>query len=118
MKFDELVGKSLARVTGAEVGSEEVRFEMEDGTVFRLYHDQDCCESVDVAEVHGDPASMSGEIRMAVESSNSDDQPTEFAESWKWTFYRVITAKGTLVLRWLGRSNGYYSESVTFDRAD
>jgi hypothetical protein len=117
MKFEELVGKSLARVTGAEVGSGEVRFEMQDGSVFRLFHNQDCCESVDVAEVHGDPALMSGEIEMAIESSNSDDRPGGYVESWKWTFYRVITAKGTLVLRWLGRSNGYYSESVSFEQA-
>ena len=116
--FNTLVGRTLVRVEGMHAGSDVVRFTTDTGETFELYHRQNCCESVrlnDVNVVGADDALVGSPIVEADVRTNSDDPPrTEWNKSWTWTFYRLATARGTVTLRWLGESNGYYSEGVSF----
>ena len=113
--FSDLTGKTLVRVDGLESGSERVEFICVDGDRFVMYHSEDCCERVTVEDVAGDVSDLSdAEVLVAEESSNQDDPPPS-AESWTWTFYRITTPRGLVVIRWLGESNGYYSETPIFE---
>ncbi len=86
---------------------------------FSLYHEQDCCESVKVHDVKGNVADLIGSPLLDVGEDISSEWPKDvpepsYVDSCTWTTFTFTTAKGTVVVRWLGESNGYYSESVSF----
>lgn len=115
-KFDDLIGKTFAAVTVTN-GNEEMRFLLPDGTGWRFYYEYECCASCSIVDIVGNLADIVGlPIVVAEEISSGDAKPPEDAESYTWTFYRFATVKGTVTVRWLGESNGYYSESVTFEK--
>lgn len=150
--FEELKGKTITEMEGAEEGSESIIITCADGTKFRLMYHQDCCANCSVEEIIGDVKDLIGSpILLAEEISsrepdakiiaerkanyekakaewqprNKDDEfwywgPSEsngwLDESETWCFYKLSTIKGSVTLRWYGSSNGYYSESATFEK--
>jgi hypothetical protein len=112
--IEELKGYTLAKID--QSGSDELIFETVDGVHFRMWHPQDCCESVTLEEIVGSLDDLIGSpILEAEEASGSNDGTRpQCSESYTWTFYKLGTAKGHVTLRWLGESNSYYSEDVCF----
>lgn len=113
-EVSQLIGLTLKSVTGLENGSEDVTFDSECGRKFLMFHDQGCCENVRLEDVEGDVQDLIGSPITIAEEVEGVAEAPEYAASYTWTFYRIATAKGWVVLRWLGESNGYYSESVDF----
>lgn len=113
-EFSDLQGKTLRRVE--QIGDDVIEFELEDGKVHKLYHSQDCCESVTVEDVSGDLSDLIGTPLLMAEEATSNDPPagSQRVDSDTWTFYKLRTIKGSVDIRWHGISNGYYSESVDF----
>lgn len=112
-----MIGATITRIDGGEKGSDRMAFHAEDGREFIFYHSQDCCERVDIEDVCGDLADLIGSpLVEAEEVSNEGAEPPQkdYLDSFTWTFYKFGTTKGYVTVRWLGESNGYYSESVTF----
>lgn len=84
-----------------------------DGEKYVMYHDQDCCENVQIEEVIGDMNDLVGSPLTMSEEVVQDGEEDDYGTS-TWTFYKFATIKGYVTIRWLGESNGYYSESVSF----
>lgn len=116
-EFSLLLGKTLTKITN---DGEEVWFFCSDGSEYRLYHSQDCCENVLVDDVEGDfDDLLNTPITQAEEVSNVDEPAKDNDdESFTWTFYKLATIKGYVTIKWYGVSNGYYSESVTFEECN
>ena len=108
-----MVGKTFVQVEGS-AGDGEMLFRTADGETFLFSHYQDCCESVRIEDICGDIQDLVGEpILMAEEVSGEiPAQDEEYIESQTWTFYKFATRRGYVDVRWLGESNGYYSERV------
>lgn len=125
----QLLGKTLTSVIKND-DNNEIVFTVDDGTQFKMYHQQDCCESVSIDDIEGDLNDLVGSpILVAEENVSSDPTPAQIAEkeerkkkegdnyydydeSFTWTFYKLATQKGYVNIRWHGESNGYYSERV------
>lgn len=112
-------GKTIKEIGGMEEGSEGISFTFSDGSSSLMQHTQDCCESVELNEIVGDINDLVDTPIVEAEEVNSADHTVpKYADSYTWTFYNFRTIKGDVTLRWLGESNGYYSEEVSLDFYD
>lgn len=131
MGIEQLIGVTLNRVIGDEQDN-ELKFCADDGRVWKMYHRQDCCESVYIESITGDLKDLVGSP-ILIASENTSDHRDDLegtaqevadkllgvednaGDSNTWTFYKLATAKGYVDIRWHGSSNGYYSENVDFE---
>lgn len=117
VKIEDMLGKTFVEVKRVTYDGDELHFVLEDGSYYRMWHSQDCCEHVTIEDIEGELSDLVGSpVLRAEEASNSDDPPTDgYPESYTWTFYKLATIKGYVDIRWYGSSNGYYSENVDIE---
>ena len=115
VKIEDMVGKVFTSIR-----NEDTELVFENATErFVFFHQQDWCEHVSIEDVCGDLQDLVGEPVLLAEEV-SGETPVDFNErdyeSVTWTFYKFATRRGYVDVRWLGESNGYYSEGVSLGR--
>ena len=114
--FEILKGKVLIDI---EINEEEdeITFTDSEGVKYLMYHEQDCCEDVNIEDICGDINNLlNTPIVLAEEVTNTGEVEDSSGYSYTWTFYKLATVKGYVTIRWYGVSNGYYSETVDLVR--
>lgn len=107
---NEIVGEVLTNIDVD--GDTQILLTTESGRQFLIYHDQDCCEEVSILSTEGDWYTLLGK---EIVELNVDERPSKPGyESRTDTTLTFKVSDATVINRWVGESNGYYSESVDF----
>jgi len=122
-KLEELLGKTITAIDVSRGEDDDrIKFATSDGALYTMDHPRDCCETVEIAEIIGDLDDLIGSPVLLAEAVESENKTPEgivlstYDDSYTWTFYKLSTIKGSVTIRWLGSSNGCYSESVFFEK--
>ena len=107
-QFPAMTGKVFASVVATE---DALTFE-NDNEKFVFYHEQDCCENVEIKDITGDLADLVGAPILLAEMTWRNANDSEVDECGTWSYYKFRTHQGDVTVCWLGESNGYYSETV------
>ena len=118
--YTEFSGKTIQEIRGCKKHSDEVTIKFTDGSCLKFYHRQDCCESVLLEDFDTEPEYLINTNIISIEerisrSGEGINPLNDWDESYTWSFYVIKTSSSTMVLRWYGESNGWYSETVDID---
>ncbi len=114
-EFSDLLGKTIKKIDYYK-NNALVFYTVDDHFIESKYfmlHQQDCCENVYIEDISGNLEDLiDSPITLSDCSTNSNENVNDYSQTW--TFYKLATIKGFVDIRWLGESNGFYSESVDF----
>ena len=114
VEIGSIVGEVLAHIDIdiREKEQNQIRLTTASGRVITITHDQDCCEHVRIAGFDGDMTTLIGRVIIEATQEETDGSNLEEYESRTDTKLTFRTDSNTVVSRWIGTSNGYYSERV------
>jgi len=111
MELSSLVGEIL---TNIDVSDDTVMLTTKSGRQITLFHSQTCCESVRILSTDGEWRELIGKPLMIVEAEIDGSNETERGSETETTFTFGVDG-ATVINRWIGESNGYYSELVRIE---
>ena len=108
IKIEQLKGMTITAVVYKET-NESLLIHL-NTHVLEMTHHQECCESVYLADVVGSFEDLIGYPLLEVSESIVDIATEDYSSTA--SYYNFRTIKASVQLRWVGESNGYYSETV------
>lgn len=116
INIELLAGQIIAEI---KFKSDEIFFTMQDGRKFKMFHEQDCSENVIIKKIEGDITNIINYPLIKIKQETLEKNPKwylpkSFQDSFTWTIFEFETKEGSVSIYWLGESNGYYSERVSF----
>jgi len=113
INFNVLEGEVLTKVEETtDVSGDVLIFHTQSGNRYRMKHHQECCEQVWLEDKNGKFDDIVGD---RILSAYKAEHQSVNDGCCTWTFFIIATIKHVLTLRWIGESNGYYSEDVEFE---
>jgi hypothetical protein len=106
--ISDMIGQTFTEVYKTK-DYREIYFK-NDTVTYKMYHQQDCCESVSVEDIVG-TLDMLIDTPIVYAYATSNSGHSDYG-TYSFTFYHIATIKGYVTIRWYGESNGYYSEEV------
>jgi len=110
--IDVLVGEVLTYID-TDQKNNEIMLTTESGKIIKIFHEQDCCECVSIKDTEGEWHKLVGKV--IVEASKDESQGQAECGSRTETSLKFRVDDATVISRWIGESNGYYSESVDIE---
>ena len=107
INIDQIKGMTITAVVYKE-SDESLHIHL-NTHVLEMFHHQDCCETVYLADVVGSFEDLIGYPLLEVSETIVNN---EIGESSTASYYNFRTVKASVQLRWVGESNGFYSEIV------
>ena len=108
INIDQIKGMTITAVVYKE-SDESLHIHL-NTHVLEMIHHQDCCESVYLADVVGSFEDLIGYPRLEVSESIVNTNSEDYSSTA--SYYNFKTVKASVQLRWVGESNGYYSETL------
>jgi hypothetical protein len=116
IEMEFLKGKIIKEIVIDKWNNDKIYFIADNDEVIKMFHEYDCCESVEIEEIIGDLKDLINSPILMSECETNYSKNS--GESKTWTFYKLATIKGYVTIRWCGESNGYYSEEVDLKLLD
>ena len=110
INVNDLIGETLTHID-VDDEDNQIMLTTQSGRQIVIKHYQDCCENVHIVDTEGHWHELIGKPII----STSHDE-TEMEDAYDHGTRTVITFRvdgATVISRWIGESNGYYSESVS-----
>ena len=107
-KFEQIQGMAITSVVYKET-DESLLIHL-NTHVLEMLHHQDCCEIVYLADGVGSFEDLIGYPLLEVSESSVNTNSADMSSTA--SYYNFRTVKASVQLRWVGESNGYYSETV------